>query len=188
MRSLHAHWPRQLSAPAICAPPWTPLPHRRRGRAASPPEATTQGHCDELHACTARATSHGPCSRHRLGWGSALAAGLLLTWLASVPGTVTAQMPPAPTQVEVATATATAPQVTLDQATFGPATLTVHVGTTVTWVNHDSDLHTVTSTQGLFASPGLDSGDNFSYRFTAPGTYPYFCALHPHMKGTIIVQ
>jgi plastocyanin len=46
----------------------------------------------------------------------------------------------------------------------------------------------VTSTQGLFASPGLDSGDNFSYRFTTPGTYPYFCALHPHMKGTIIVQ
>jgi len=98
------------------------------------------------------------------------------------------QVTPSPTQVEVATAAATAPQVTVEQATFGPATLTIHAGATVTCVNHDSDLHTVTSTQGLFASPGLDSGDNFSYRFTAPGTYAYFCALHPHMKGTIIVQ
>jgi plastocyanin len=71
---------------------------------------------------------------------------------------------------------------------FGPVTLTVSVGTTVTWVNNDDDLHTVTSTQGLFASPGLDHGDTFSYRFTAPGTYSYFCALHPHMKGTVIVQ
>jgi len=93
-----------------------------------------------------------------------------------------------PPQAEAATAAATAPQVSVEQAMFGPATLTIHVGATVTWVNHDSDLHTVTSTQGLFASPGLDSGDNFSYRFTTPGTYPYFCALHPHMKGTILVQ
>ena len=99
-----------------------------------------------------------------------------------------AQATPSPTQAEVTTAAATAPQVTVEQATFGPATLTIHVGATVTWVNHDSDLHTLTSTQGLFASPGLDSGDNFAYRFTTPGTYPYFCALHPHMKGTIIVQ
>ena len=145
-------------------------------------------HCGALHSCTNRATSHGPCSRHRLGWGSALAAGVLLTWLVSVPGTMAAQAPPSPTQAEAATAAATAPQVTVEQATFGPATLTIRAGTTVTWVNHDGDLHTVTSTQGLFASPGLDPGDTFAYRFTAPGTYPYFCAVHPHMKGTILVQ
>jgi plastocyanin len=83
---------------------------------------------------------------------------------------------------------ATAPQVIVEHAMFGPSTLTISAGTTVTWVNHDGDLHTVTSSQGLFASPGLDSEDQFSYRFTAPGMYPYFCALHPHMKGTIIVQ
>jgi len=99
-----------------------------------------------------------------------------------------AQATPSPTQAESATAVATAPQVTVAQATFGPATLTIRVGATVTWVNNDGALHTVTSSQGLFASPGLDSGDTFSYRFTAPGTYAYFCALHPHMKGTIIVQ
>ena len=188
MRSLLAHWSRRLSDSIICVSPWTLLRHRRRGRAASCPHAMTRVHCGALHSCTSRATSHSPCSRHRLGWGFALAAGLLLTWLVSVPGTMAAQATPSPTQAEVATAAATAPQVTVEQATFGPATLTIHAGATVTWVNHDSDLHTVTSTQGLFVSPGMDSGDTFSYRFTAPGTYAYFCALHPHMKGTIIVQ
>jgi plastocyanin len=166
MKSLLAHWSGQLSDSIIRVSPWTLLRHRRRGRAASRPQAMTLV----------------------LGWGSVLAAGILLTWLVSAPGTMAAQATPSPTQAQVATAAATAPQVTVEQATFGPATLTIHVGATVTWVNHDGDLHTVTSTQGLFASPGLDSGDNFSYRFTAPGTYPYFCALHPHMKGTIIVQ
>jgi len=85
-------------------------------------------------------------------------------------------------------AAATAPQLTLEHEKFGPATVTIRAGTTVTWVNNDGDLHTVTSSQGLFASPGLDPGDTFAYRFTAPGTYPYFCAVHPHMKGTILVQ
>jgi plastocyanin len=188
MRSRLAHWSSQLSDAIICVPPWTPLRHRRRGRAASRPHAMTPVHCGALHSCTNRATSHSLYSRQRRGWGAALAAGILLTWLVSVPGTMAAQATPSSTQAEVATATATAPQVTVAQATFGPATLTIHAGATVTWVNHDSDLHTVTSTQGLFASPGLDSGDTFAYRFTAPGTYPYFCALHPHMKGTILVQ
>jgi plastocyanin len=188
MRSLCAYQSHQLSIPIIYVPPWTSLLHRWRGRAVSRPQAMTRVHCGALHSCTNSATSHNPCSRHRLGWGSALAAGFLLTWLASVPSTMATQATPAPTQVEVATAVAMTPQITVEQATFGPATLTIPVGATVTWVNHDSDLHTVTSTQGVFASPGLDSGDTFAYRFTAPGTYPYFCALHPHMKGTIIVQ
>jgi plastocyanin len=121
-------------------------------------------------------------------WGAVLAAGLLLTWLGRVPGTMAAQATLSPTRAEATTAAATAPQVTVEQATFGPAALTIRAGTTVTWVNNDDDLHTVTSTQGLFASPGLDHGDTFAYRFTAPGMYPYFCALHPHMQGTIIVQ
>ena len=126
MRSLLAHWSSQLSDSIICVPPWTPLRHRRRGRAASRPQAMTLVHCGALHSCTNRVTSHGPCSRHRLGWGSALAAGILLTWLVSVPGTMAAQATPSLTQVEVATAAATAPQVTVAQATFGPATLTIH--------------------------------------------------------------
>ena len=77
---------------------------------------------------------------------------------------------------------------TLTTTAYSPNPVTITRGTTVTWVNNDGDLHTVTSSQGLFASPGLDPGDTFAYRFTAPGTYPYFCAVHPHMKGTILVQ
>jgi hypothetical protein len=159
MRSLLAHWSRQLFDAISRVPPWSPLPHRRRGRAAGRPQVMALVHCGEPHSCTNRATAHGPCSHQRRMWGAVLAAGLLLTWLGRVPGTMAAQ-----------------------------ATLTIRAGTTVTWVNNDDDLHTVTSTQGLFASPGLDHGDTFAYRFTAPGMYPYFCALHPHMQGTIIVQ
>jgi len=87
-----------------------------------------------------------------------------------------------------ATQQASAPQISIEQFAFGTPMLSVTVGTTVTWVNHDDDLHTVTSSDGLFASPGLDTDDVFAYHFTAPGTYAYRCALHPHMTGTIIVQ
>jgi len=125
---------------------------------------------------------------HRTAWRSLLAMGAFCISLVSAMGTMAAQVPPSPTQAEAATVAATTPQVTIEHATFGPATLTISVGTTVTWANHDGDLHSVASSQGLFVSSGLDPGDTFSYRFTTPGTYPYFCALHPHMKGTIVVQ
>jgi len=71
---------------------------------------------------------------------------------------------------------------------FLPATLTVPLGTTVTWTNRDDEPHTVTSSEKVFASPGLDAGEAFSYTFSTPGTYAYRCALHPHMTGTIIVK
>ena len=188
MRSRLAHWSRQLSDSISRVPPWTPLPHRRRGRAAGCPQAHTLVHGGAPRSCTNRAISHGPWSRQRRGRGAALAVGVLLTWLVSVPGPIVAQDTPPPPEAAATTAAATTPQVTIAQATFGPTTLTIRVGTTVTWANHDGDLHSVASAQGLFASPGLDPGDTFAYRFTAPGTYPYFCALHPHMHGTIVVQ
>lgn len=71
---------------------------------------------------------------------------------------------------------------------YGPAVLTVPVGTTVTWVNHDEEPHTVTSTTGSFSSPGLLSKDTFVQTFTKPGTYAYSCALHPQMRATVIVK
>ena len=120
---------------------------------------------------------------HRTAWRSLLAMGAFFISLVSAICTMAAQATPAPTQAAAAT-----PQVTIEHAMFGPTTLTISTGTTVTWANHDGDLHSVASSQWLFVSPGLDPGDTFSYRFTAPGTYPYFCALHPHMKGTIVVQ
>jgi len=87
-----------------------------------------------------------------------------------------------------ATQEASGSQISIEHFAFGTPMLSVTVGTTVTWVNHDDDLHTVASSDGLFASPGLDTDDVFAYHFTAPGTYAYRCALHPHMTGTIIVQ
>ena len=188
MRSRLAPWSRQLSDSIIRVPPWPPLPHRRRGRAVGRPHPRTLVHGGARRLCTHDTTSHGPCRRQRRGWGTALTVGVLLTGLVSVPGPIAAQDTPPPPEAAATTAAATTPQVTIERATFGPTTLTISVGTTVTWANHDADLHSVASVQGLFASPGLDPGDTFAYRFTTPGTYPYFCALHPHMKGTIVVQ
>ena len=71
---------------------------------------------------------------------------------------------------------------------FAPSVLTVRVGTTVTWTNHDEETHTITSATGAFASAGLGHEEGFSQTFTRPGRYEYFCALHPHMKAAVIVQ
>jgi amicyanin len=70
---------------------------------------------------------------------------------------------------------------------FSAPALTVKVGTTVTWINHDDDAHTVTSTANAFRSPGLDTDETFSFTFTQPGTYEYFCTLHPLMTGKVVV-
>ena len=77
--------------------------------------------------------------------------------------------------------------VTIDNFTFAPAELTVKVGTTVTWTNHDDIPHTVASA-GKFRSKTLDTDDSFSFTFTTPGDYQYFCSLHPHMTGMIKVE
>ena len=77
--------------------------------------------------------------------------------------------------------------VTIDNFTFAPAQLTVKVGTTVTWKNHDDIPHTVVSA-GKFRSKAMDTDDSYSFTFTAAGDYPYFCSLHPHMTGTIKVE
>ena len=70
---------------------------------------------------------------------------------------------------------------------FQPATLTVHAGDQVTFVNDDDDAHTVTAVDRSFGSPGLDTGDHWTYAFKRTGKFAYICALHPYMKGTIIV-
>lgn len=70
---------------------------------------------------------------------------------------------------------------------FVPDTLTVPAGTTVTWKNDDSNPHTVTDKGRVFRSAGLDTGDTFSYTFTSPGEFTYFCTIHPMMVGRIVV-
>jgi plastocyanin len=77
--------------------------------------------------------------------------------------------------------------VTIDNFTFSPAEMTVKVGTTVTWTNHDDIPHTVVSA-GKFRSKAMDTDNSFSFTFTAAGDYKYFCSLHPHMTGTIKVE
>jgi plastocyanin len=71
---------------------------------------------------------------------------------------------------------------------FGPASLTVSAGSTVTWTNKDDEPHTVVSDTALFRSGALDTDESFSFRFDKPGTYHYACSIHPRMVGTIIVQ
>ena len=79
-------------------------------------------------------------------------------------------------------------EVKIDNFSFGPGTLTVPVGTTVTWTNRDDIPHTVVSTEGAFKSKVLDTDEKFAYTFSKAGTYPYFCSIHPKMTGKVIVQ
>jgi amicyanin len=83
---------------------------------------------------------------------------------------------------------ATPPTIGIKEFKYGPPMLSVPVGSTVTWVNHDEEPHTVTSATGAFSSPGLVNDDTFAQKFTKPGTYEYFCKIHPFMKGTVVVK
>jgi plastocyanin len=77
----------------------------------------------------------------------------------------------------------------IDNFSFGPMTLTVAAGTTVTWINNDDVPHTVVSDdKTTFKSKALDTGEKFSYTFTKPGKYPYFCSVHPKMMAEVVVQ
>ena len=78
--------------------------------------------------------------------------------------------------------------VTIDNFTFGPKELTIAVGTTVKFVNHDDIPHTVVDKKLSFRSKALDTDDAYSYTFATAGSFDYFCSLHPHMVGKITVQ
>ena len=71
--------------------------------------------------------------------------------------------------------------------TFTPQTLTVPVGTTVNWINDDDIPHLVMEKNGKFHSAALDTGDKYSQVFSTPGKVEYYCAIHPHMTGEIVV-
>jgi plastocyanin len=79
-------------------------------------------------------------------------------------------------------------EVKIDNFSFTPATLTVAVGTQVTWTNRDDIPHTVVTDDKTIKSKVLDTDEKFSNTFDKPGTYSYFCSIHPKMKGTIVVQ
>jgi plastocyanin len=100
--------------------------------------------------------------------GAGLAGGMMVA---------RAQSTPAPTAISI------------DNFTFAPPTLTVKAGTTVKWTNKDDIPHGIAATNNSFArSKALDTDDSYLFTFTTPGTYQYFCYIHPHMTGTIVVQ
>jgi plastocyanin len=110
---------------------------------------------------------------------AALIGGLLTFGVAADP----AANPPPPES-------APADRIVMSNFAFEPSTLTVSAGTVVTWLNEDDAPHTVIGTdpESPIKSQPLDTGDHYSIAFTKPGTYRYFCSLHPHMTGTVIVD
>jgi len=131
--------------------------------------------------------------------GSQATAPVVLSTLAFPAGTATpgfvpngSSVPAMPAMTGMPTATtASAPvagtAVAIQNFAFAPATLTVKVGTTVTWTNRDEEPHTVTAQNGTFRSPGMGTGATYSYTFTRAGSVDYLCTIHPFMHGTVVV-
>ena len=93
--------------------------------------------------------------------------------------------------VAFAAGAATTPErkeVKIDNFSFTAQMITVPAGTEVQWTNRDDIPHTVVSDDKIFKSKVLDTDQQFSYEFTKPGTYKYFCSIHPKMTGTVVVQ
>lgn len=110
-------------------------------------------------------------------WHSALIVSSLLLVLSAHAAASAASAPPA------------AHRVGIRNFHFQPVQLVVPIGATVTWTNHDEEPHVVTSAGGQFkSSPALDTDDHYSAVFTKPGTYAYYCSIHPQMTGTIVVK
>jgi plastocyanin len=117
--------------------------------------------------------------RRSVSTGVFLAAlGLRIAGLAGGGGRVTARAQPTPETMEVK----------IDNFTFGPAELTMMAGTTITWTNRDDIPHTVVSTDNVFKSKVLDTDEKFSFTFSTPGTFSYFCSIHPKMTGKVLVR
>ena len=85
-------------------------------------------------------------------------------------------------------AAAEAARIEVKDFMFTPTTLTVSVGSKVTWVNKDDEPHTVVSDAGVFRSGAIDTDESFSFTFDKPGTYHFTCSIHPRMVGTIVVK
>ena len=117
----------------------------------------------------------------------AVMAALLLTFglLAGCGGSSTTATTAGAT---VTSATGNGVQVIMTNRSYQPQSLTVKVGTTVTWVNQDAPQHDVVADNGEFKSTLFDKGGSFSFTFTKAGTYPYHCSIHPGMVGTVVVQ
>src|SRR5215469_6832856 len=95
---------------------------------------------------------------------------------------------PAPSVIKTQAVAASATTVKIDNFTFNAAEITVPVGTTVTWVNNDDIPHTVVAVDKSFKSKVLDTDEKFSFTFAKAGSFDYFCSIHPHMTGKVVVR
>ena len=111
----------------------------------------------------------------------------MLTFQAAALVTAALMMSTAAAMTKAAAAPAAA-AVQIGNFTFKNPVVTVKPGTTVTWINDDDIPHTVVSKDGVFKSKVLDTGDRFSFTFAKAGQFGYYCSLHPHMTGTIVVK
>ena len=117
-----------------------------------------------------------------------LACVILLIVSCIAAGCTSSQAPPA--TAAPTTSTTGGNTVVIKNFAFDPSSLTVKSGTVVTWTNQDGAPHTIASDTGSpvgFTSDSISSGASYSFTFTQPGTYTYYCSIHPTMKGTIIV-
>ena len=114
----------------------------------------------------------------KLSFRGAVALVLLLVLVGPRPGDA---------QTPVAVAASGQTVVNIANFTFSPPVITVRPGATVTWVNQDDVPHAILATDQSFRSKVLDTDDRFSFTFSKPGVYDYFCSIHPHMTGKVIV-
>jgi plastocyanin len=105
-----------------------------------------------------------------------------------VPPSAVATVPPARPLAVADPNAAGGPQLTIENFNFAPADITVAPGTTITWTNNDDVEHTVTASDNSFGSKALETGAAYSFTFSQPGTYSYFCSIHPFMTGRVTVQ
>jgi plastocyanin len=105
-----------------------------------------------------------------------------------VPPSAVATVPPAKPLAVADPNAPGGPQLTVENFNFTPADITVAAGTTLTWTNNDDVEHTVTASDNRFGSKALETGGTYSFTFPQPGTYTYFCSIHPFMTGRVTVQ
>ena len=117
------------------------------------------------------ASANHPQARRHVARGMLSLAFVLATMAPMLPAHATTSVP-----------------VDIRKFAFVPKELTVPVGTTITWTNHDETPHLIIARDKSFASKAMDTDDSFSFTFTRPGDYSYFCTLHPFMTGTVHVS
>jgi plastocyanin len=120
---------------------------------------------------------------------------LLAALLPAGSGVLAAQTPPASPAPSASPGASASPApvpspdavVRIKAFEFHPASVTIHAGQTVQFLNNDDEPHTISASDGSFESGGLETNESYSRTFDTPGTYPYVCSLHPYMKGVVVV-